>query len=75
MSEIIHVKVTNGNTLTLPLPIDKLFTNRTIPRELDIIIIDRIPQEYVEKVLGCFDFDDELISKVNQLEMDQWVTD
>jgi len=75
MSEVIHVKVSNGNTLTLPVPINKIFKSRKIPEELDIVIIDKKPQEYVEEVLGCFDFDDEILNKVNQLEMKQWLSD
>lgn len=75
MSEVIHVKVSHGNTLILPLPIDEIFKNGKIPEELDIVIIDKKPQEYVDKVLGCFDFDDELLDKVNQLEMEQWLSD
>ena len=75
MSEVIHVKVSNGTTLTLPEPINKIFKSKKIPEELDIVIIDKKPQEYVEEVLGCFDFDDEILDKVNQLEMEQWVSD
>jgi len=75
MSEVIHVKVSNGTTLTLPEPISKIFKSKKIPEELDIVIIDKKPQEYVEEVLGCFDFDDEILDKVNQLEMEQWVSD
>ncbi|MBU7028802.1 MAG: hypothetical protein HXS48_17845 [Theionarchaea archaeon] len=75
MSEVIHVKVSNENTLTLPVPINKIFKSRKIPEELDIVIIDKKPQEYVEEVLGCFDFDDEILNKVNQLEMEQWLSD
>lgn len=75
MSEVIHVKVSNGNTLTLPIPINKIFKSKKIPDELDIIIIDKKPQEYVEEVLGCFDFDDEILDEVNQLEMEQWLSD
>jgi len=33
------------------------------------------PQEYVEEVLGCFDFDDAILDEVNQLEMEQWLSD
>ena len=45
-----------------------------IPDELDIII-DKKPQEYIEEVLGCFDFDDETLEEINQLEMEQWLGD
>lgn len=75
MSEVIHVKVLQENTLVLPLPISTIFKDREIPEELDIVIIDRKPQEYVDKILGCFDFDDELLDKVSQLEMEQWLID
>ncbi len=75
MSEVIHVKVIQENTLVLPLPISTIFKDREIPEELDIVIIDRKPQEYVDKILGCFDFDDELLDKVSQLEMEQWLID
>jgi hypothetical protein len=75
MSEIIHVKVSNKKTLTLPIPINKIFKSKKIPEELDIVIICKKPQEYVEKVLGCFDFDDELLDEVNRLEMEQWLSD
>ena len=75
MSEIIHVKVSNENTLTLPTPISEIFKSKKIPDELDIIIIDKKPQEYVEEVLGCFNFDDEILDEVNQLEMEQWLSD
>jgi hypothetical protein len=75
MSEIIHVKVSNENTLILPTPISKIFKSKKIPDELDIVIIDKKPQEYVEEVLGCFDFDDEILNEVNKLEMEQWLSD
>lgn len=75
MSEVIHVKVLQENTLVLPLPISTIFKDREIPEELDIVIIDKKPQEYVDKILGCFDFDDELLDKVSQLEMEQWLID
>lgn len=75
MSEVIRAKVVNGTTLTLPIPINKIFRNKKIPDELDIIIIDKKPQEYVEEVLGCFDFDDAILDEVNQLEMEQWLSD
>ena len=75
MSEIIHVKVSNKKTLILPVSINKIFKRKKIPEELDIVIIDKKPQEYIEKVLGCFDFDDELLDEVNRLEMEQWLSD
>jgi len=75
MSEIIRAKVSNRNTLTLPIPIDELLKNGKMPDELDIVIIDKKPQGFAEETLGCFDFDDELLEKVNQLEMEQWLKD
>ena len=75
MSKVIHVKVSNGNTLTLPIPINKIFKDKKIPDELDIVIIEKKSQGYVEEVLGCFDFDDEILDEVNQLEMEQWLSD
>ena len=74
MTEIIHVKVSNGNTQTLPIPLDRILKSKMIPDELDIVI-DKKPQEYIEEVLGCFDFDDETLEEVNQLEMKQWLSD
>ncbi|MGC1122588.1 MAG: hypothetical protein WBA22_15995 [Candidatus Methanofastidiosia archaeon] len=75
MSDLIHVKVSNENTLTLPVSIDKIFKNREVPEELDIVIIEKKPKEYVDKVLGCFDFDDDLLERANRLEMEQWLKD
>jgi hypothetical protein len=75
MSEVIRVKVSNGNTITLPVPIDKILKSREIPDELDIIIIDKQSQEYIKEVLGCFDFDDEILDEVNQLELEHLLSD
>lgn len=75
MSEIVHVKVSNKKTLTLLVSINKIFDRKRIPEELDIVIIDKKPQEYIEKILGCFDFDDELLDEVNRLEMEHWLSD
>jgi hypothetical protein len=74
MSEIIHGKVSNKKTLPLPI-LNKIFKRKKIPEELDIVIIDKKSQEYVEKVLGWLDFDDELLDKVNRLETEQWLSD
>lgn len=75
MSEIVHVKVSSENTLTLPMPLHKIFKDKEIPDELDIVIIDRKSKDLSEKVLGCFDFDDELLDRVDRLEMEQWLSD
>lgn len=75
MSEIIHVKVSSENTLTLPIPLQKILKDKKIPDELDIVIIDRKPKNLIENVLGCFDFDDELLDRVDRLEMEQWLSD
>ena len=53
----------------MPLSISTIFKDREIPEELDIVIIDRKPQAYTDRILGCFDFDDELLDKVSQLNM------
>lgn len=75
MSEIVHVKVSSENTLTLPMPLHKIFKDKEIPDELDIVIIDRKSKDLAEKVLGCFDFDDELLDRVDRLEMEQLLSD
>jgi hypothetical protein len=49
MSEIIHVKASNENTLTLPTLISEIFKSKKIPEELDIIIIDKKPQDKLKK--------------------------
>jgi hypothetical protein len=49
MSEINHVKVSNENTLTLPTLISEIFKSKKIPEELDIIIIDKKPQDKLKK--------------------------
>lgn len=74
MSEIVHVKVSGENTLTLPIPLHKILKGKEIPDELDIVIIDRKPKDLAEEVLGCFDFDDELLDKIDLLEMEQWLS-
>lgn len=75
MSEVVHVKVSSENTLTLPLPLHKILKDKEIPDELDIVIIDRKPKDIVEKVLGWLDFDDELLDRADLLEMEQWLSD
>ena len=75
MSEVVHVKVSDGNTLILPTSLNNILKSKEIPDELDIVIIDRKPKDVVEKVLGCFDFDDELLDKADRLELEQWLTD
>ena len=67
MSEIVHVKVSSENTLTLPMPLHKIFKDKEIPDELDIVIIDRKPKDLVKNVLGWLDFDDELLEKVDRV--------
>ena len=68
MSEIVHAEVSGENTLTLPATLGKIFKDKEIPDELDIVIINRKPKDFVEKILGSFDFDNELLDKVEQLE-------
>lgn len=53
----------------------KILKGKEIPDELDTVIIDRKPKDLVEKVLRCFDFDNELLNKVDLLEMEQWLSD
>jgi hypothetical protein len=71
MSEIIHVKISSKHTLTLPIPLQKILKNNKIPDELDIVIIDKKPKNLLENVSGWFDFDDELLDRVDRLEMEQ----
>jgi hypothetical protein len=47
---MIHVKVTNETTLTLPVSIVKIFKNREIPEELDIVIIEKKSEGCVDRV-------------------------
>ncbi|MBU7023425.1 MAG: hypothetical protein HXS40_04590 [Theionarchaea archaeon] len=75
MSDLIHVKVSNETTLTLPISIGKILKNREIPEELDIVIIEKNSEESVERVLGCFDFNDDLLEKANRLKIEQWLED
>ena len=71
MSEKIHDNVSNKKDYHYLL--NKIFKRKRIQKDPDTII-DKKPQ-YLEKVLGWVDFDDELLDKVNQLEMEQWVSD
>jgi hypothetical protein len=75
MSDLIHVKVTNETTLTLPVSIVKIFKNREIPEELDIVIIEKKSEGCADRVVGCFDFDDDLLERASQLKMEQWLED
>lgn len=36
---------------------------------------ERKPKNLADKVLGCFDFDDELLDRGDRLEIEQWLSD
>lgn len=75
MSKVVHAKVTGKNTLILPTPLNEILKSENVLDEVDIVIIRRKSKDLVEKVLGCFDFDDELFEKVSHVEMEQWLRD
>jgi hypothetical protein len=74
MPDVVHVKISNANTF-IAYTINKISRSKKIPNEFDVATINKKPQEYIDRVLGYFDFDDELLHKLDQLETKQWSND